>query len=559
MRLCSWLSLVLCLCLAGVSDAAELDVFILAGQSNAAGRSFTFETSDNPDATGTAYSDYLADDDSILYAHREMDLLDGSLLYDQPVGDLRIKPDAGLGPEMTLARDLGATTPYQTAMIKFVSGGSSIRHWQPGDALYDPFVAFLNEQKATFESLGYVVRWKGLFWAQGEADGSQSGASGYVGRFNTLTTSLREDLSTPDLPVVVAQIKSNLGPKPWYDYSLLNPHTASINTQMDALDQTDARLALTASNNDLTVRFDGIHYVGDSALELGHRLADAYASLGLPANAPGDFDHDNDIDPDDIDALFAQHGNTGSPEIDDYDLVPDGRVIATALTPDSDLDELIRNVIRTEYGDTNLDRRVSLLDLEKLGNFGQAGGWADGDFTGDGRVSLLDLNMIGTYFGFDATIPSQPVNDSGDFDRDGDTDHHDIDALFAQHGNDVTPDNEHFDLTGDGHIYTSLGTPNSDIDRLILNIVRTEYGDANLDNRVSLLDLNALKNFGQPGGWADGDFNGDGVVTLIDLSLLGSRFGFDATVVNPIPEPMSLAMLAIAGLALGRRRCAPVA
>ncbi len=69
-----------------------------------------------------------------------------------------------------------------------------------------------------------------------------------------------------------------------------------------------------------------------------------------------------------------------------------------------------------------------------------------------------------------------------------------------------------FDLTGDG-LVDSL-----DVDELVLNILGTLYGDANLDRTVDGLDFilwNANKF--QAGGWRKGDFNGDAIVAGTDF------------------------------------------
>ena len=65
------------------------------------------------------------------------------------------------------------------------------------------------------------------------------------------------------------------------------------------------------------------------------------------------------------------------------------------------------------------------------------------------------------------------------------------------------------------------------------------YGDANLDGHVDLLDFNVLAtNFGaQGGGWAAGDFNEDGNIDLLDFNLLASHFGQD---LQPAPNMLTL-------------------
>ncbi len=159
---------------------------------------------------------------------------------------------------------------------------------------------------------------------------------------------------------------------------------------------------------------------------------------------------------------------------------------------------------------------------------------------------------------------SGQVVDRGDFTANGQVDANDIDDLFTQ-VNAVAAD-PFYDLSGNG--IADL----ADVDETVQVIFGTDYGDANLDGTVDLLDFGTWRNSFLAGGsglgWEDGSFNGDGLVDLLDFGVWRDSFlstggspalaalaSEQAFALTTVPEPSgALLIILSAGVLYTRRR-----
>lgn len=165
------------------------DVFVIAGQSNAAGRA------KNP-----------VEDTPELGVH----VLRTSARWDLATHPLGETTDAvhvghyenhnpGHSPWLHFAKRLHRELGYPIGLVPCAYGGAPLRWWNPEEngALTQNMLEMLGD---------YDIHPKAVLWVQGEAEGYENSAETYLERFTAFVRAVREALGQPELPFLTVQI-----------------------------------------------------------------------------------------------------------------------------------------------------------------------------------------------------------------------------------------------------------------------------------------------------------------------------------------------------------------
>lgn len=165
------------------------DVYVIAGQSNAAGRA-KGPVEDMPDPQV-----------HVLRSNGEWDLATHPL--GETTGAVHMghfeNHNPGHSPWLHFAKRLVRELGYPIGLVPCAYGGAPLRWWNPEEngALMENMLAMLGD---------YALRPKAVLWIQGEAEGFEDSAETYLARFGTFVDAVRTALQSPDLPFVTVQI-----------------------------------------------------------------------------------------------------------------------------------------------------------------------------------------------------------------------------------------------------------------------------------------------------------------------------------------------------------------
>jgi hypothetical protein len=232
---------------------ADRDLYLLAGQSNMAGRG-TVEATDREPVAGIM-------------------MFDRTMTWVPAVDPVHFdKPSAGVGPGRAFAIAVHEARGNRAiGLVPAAVGGSPISSWEPGalDAAtkthpYDDAIA--RARVAMRDG-----HFRAILWHQGEADATPELSVLYADRLRTVIGRLRAELGDPALPFIIGQ----LGQFPRSGWSAAK---VRVDSAQRAVAATVPGVAFVSSDG-LIHRGDSLHFNSASARELGRRYAAAYVAL----------------------------------------------------------------------------------------------------------------------------------------------------------------------------------------------------------------------------------------------------------------------------------------
>jgi len=232
----------------------SLQVFLLAGQSNMAGRGVV-EAEDG-------------------VVNPRVRKLDASMKWIPAVDPLHWDKPAivGVGPGRSFGLALAARdSKARIGLVPAAVGGSPISSWQPGardpgTGTY-PYDDALARMRVALRD-GKV---RAILWHQGESDATPALSVVYAEKLRALIALLRSDLGQPDLPFIIGQLGQFDG-KPW-------------SAEVHRVDSAHRAIAASVANVDyvssagLRDKGDALHFDAASARVLGARYAAAYLEM----------------------------------------------------------------------------------------------------------------------------------------------------------------------------------------------------------------------------------------------------------------------------------------
>lgn len=229
----------------------NLDIYLLIGQSNMAGRAAIRETESIP-----------IEDCFLFTGDVKTPWVNATNPLNRYSTVRKTITMQRLNPGYSFARTMTAENPDNIGLVVNAKGGTKIVQWLPGTELFEAAI------QQTRKALRYG-NLKGILWLQGEGDCHPLRVEMYLGHLEILINALREEFNAPDLPFIASQL-----------YETEKRH--AFNEMILQLPGFIKNTGVVSSEG--TSTFDGTHFDSESAILLGNRYAKELKKLQLKMN-----------------------------------------------------------------------------------------------------------------------------------------------------------------------------------------------------------------------------------------------------------------------------------
>lgn len=286
-----------------------LNVYLIAGQSNAVGLSKTDSITD-----AEKLAEYTAGYSNVLYRGRgdSVNITNYTTTVTTGLGSTA----AHVGTEVGIAEVISKNDPDRKSLIiKRAVGGTYLvdektvtdqngGNWCPPSmrsetplseltgVLYDQFVDLVEESVEYYQAEGYTVHLKGTFWMQGEAETDSSArAQQYETHLTALINDLREDFEpifdnyAPSAPFVIGKIAPTFnGGNGYVDEVRAAQNRVAVSLSRVYTVETDDYVIVDPTTQlPADGCYDRYHFCGDDIVALGRDVANCFLENNIPA------------------------------------------------------------------------------------------------------------------------------------------------------------------------------------------------------------------------------------------------------------------------------------
>lgn len=250
----------LLICVAGTLQAETVDMYLVAGQSNADGRA---EKKNLPVKLQAPQKGIK------IFANGKWQDLQPGLNHGSNCN--------WFGPEVTFGLTLKRAYPKRKiVLVKYAVGSTCLgEQWcapdSSGKNAGPKYVLFMKAIKDAIASLPpkTKVNIRGMIWMQGETDAwfkNPARAKAYKKNLTAFVRSVRKNIKQPELPFVIGRITKN-----WRHSAIVRPAQEKVNKKVP--------YTAMVNTDDLPLKSDGAHYNAVGQQKLGKRMGSSIVKL----------------------------------------------------------------------------------------------------------------------------------------------------------------------------------------------------------------------------------------------------------------------------------------